>query len=165
MRSAHDFTSPLVGHRLAMGLLGACVAGVCLASPPARKSVAAPPAPALTATELEVAQLVHVGLLPCELGQSVRLDADPQSPGYFRLQLHREVFRMRPVESRTGAIRLEDSARGAVWIQLGNKSMLMSQKQGRRLADECASDQQRTVAQALKSSPVTSLFDPLPQGQ
>ena len=44
---------------------------------------------------------------------------------------------MHPVESRTGAIRLEDPKRGAMWLQLGNKSMLMSQKLGQRLADEC----------------------------
>ena len=49
---------------------------------------------------------------------------------------------MHPVESRTGAIRLEDPKRGAMWLQLGNKSMLMSQKLGQRLADECQSPEQ-----------------------
>lgn len=113
----------------------------------------------LTDAELNLAQIVQVGALACELGQTVRLDADPQSPGYFRLQLQKSVFRMRPVESRTGALRLEDRQQGVIWIQLANKSMLMSEKLGRRLADECASGEQRKVAQAMALNPQPSLLD------
>lgn len=129
---------------------------------PVRKAAAPAPEvvePALTEAELGVASAVHVGALSCELGQSVQLDADPKTPGYFRLQLQKMVFRMRPVESRTGAVRLEDAHQGAVWIQLANKSMLMSQKLGRRLADECANAVQRSVAQAMKLNPLPSLLD------
>ncbi len=68
-------------------------------------------------------------------------------------------FRMHPTESRTGAIRLEDPKRGAMWLQLANKSMLMSQKLGRRLADECQSPQQVEVADALKRNPQPSILD------
>jgi hypothetical protein len=71
-------------------------------------------------------------------------------------------FRMHPVESRTGAIRLEDPRAEAMWLQLGNKSMLMSQKMGRRLADECMSPAQAAVAEALKKNPIPSLLEPLP---
>ena len=59
--------------------------------------------------------------------------------GFFIVRTGVHRFRMHPVESRTGAIRLEDPERGAMWLQLGNKSMLMSQKLGQRLADECQS--------------------------
>ena len=38
---------------------------------------------------------------------------------------------------------LEDPKGGAMWLQLGNKSMLISQKQGLRLADECHGGQPR----------------------
>jgi hypothetical protein len=69
---------------------------------------------------------------------------------------------MHPVESRTGAIRLEDPKGGAMWLQLGNKSMLMSQKLGQRLADECMSPAQLTMAEALKKNPMPSLLEPLP---
>ncbi len=127
---------------------------------PAATAPQAPPAAPLTDAELEVASAVHVGALGCELGQSVNVDPDPAAPGHFRLQLHKAVYRMRPVESRTGAVRLEDEAQGAVWIQLANKSMLMSQKLGRRLADECAGTVQRGVAQAMKLNPLPSLLDP-----
>lgn len=127
---------------------------------PAR-AVPVPAAPvALSAAEWEVAGAVHTGLLACELGQSVRVEPDATAPGHFRVQMQRSVYRMRPVESLTGAVRLEDDAQGAVWIQLANKSMLMSQRLGRRLADECAGTQQRSVAQAMKLNPLPSLLDP-----
>ena len=67
---------------------------------------------------------------------------------------------MHPVESRTGAIRLEDPERGAMWLQLGNKSMLMSQKLGQRLADECQSPDQITFAEAMKSRPPVNILEP-----
>lgn len=128
---------------------GAAVAA--LASPSSR--VAAP----LSEAEQAIAANVHVGELPCELGQKVSLRADPDAPGYFRMSLKGERFHMRPVQSSTGAVRLEDAAQGAVWIQLANKSMLMSQKQGRRLADECASPEQQAAAVALKANPINLL--------
>ncbi len=113
--------------------------------------------------ELEVAKRVHVGSLPCELGASVTI-TPLKREGLFRVQHGRDRFMMHPVESRTGAIRLEDQKKGAVWIQLGNKSMLMSQKLGLRLADECQSPAQLTVAEQLKKNPAPSLLEPLPTG-
>jgi hypothetical protein len=72
---------------------------------------------------------------------------------------------MHPVESRTGAIRLEDPKRGAMWLQLGNKSMLMSQKLGQRLADECQSPEQITYAEKIKANPPPSILDSTPGPQ
>ena len=71
-------------------------------------------------------------------------------------------FRMFPVPTSTGAIRLEDQKAGAVWLQLANKSMLMSQKLGIRLADECTTPTQLEVAQNLKLNPPASILDALP---
>ena len=59
----------------------------------------------------------------------------------------------------TGAVRLEDQHAGAVWIQIANKSMLMNQKLGQRMADECMSPQQFTVAEGFKKNPPPSLLD------
>ncbi len=118
---------------------------------------------ALTPEELAVADRVHVGQLPCELGESVTLTADPASPGYFDVQLRKLKFRMFPVATTTGAIRLEDKKSGAVWLQLGNKSMLMNARLGQRLADECMSPQQAQVAAALKLAPPIGLLDSVPQ--
>jgi len=117
---------------------------------------------ALTPGELAIAERVHVGRLPCELGNWVTLSADPKAPGYFNVQLNMIKLRMFPVETATGAIRLEDHTAGAVWLQLSNKSMLMSQKLGKRLADECMSPVQLAVAEGLKLKPAASILEPAP---
>lgn len=139
-----------------LGAVGA--AGV--AGGAALASMSSRPAAPLSDAEQAIAANVHVGELPCELGQKVSLRADPNAPGYFHMSLKGERFHMRPVQSSTGAVRLEDTAQGAVWIQLANKSMLMSQKQGRRLADECASPEQQAAAVALKANPINLLDGP-----
>jgi hypothetical protein len=66
---------------------------------------------------------------------------------------------MFPVETTTGAIRLEDRKAGAVWLQLANKSMLMNQKLGQRLADACVSPEQAIVAESLSRSTAPSVLD------
>lgn len=115
---------------------------------------------ALTPEQLAIAESVHTGTLPCELGAQVELTKDAASPGYFNLTGKGFRYRLHPVQTSTGAVRLEDPQDGAVWIQLANKSMLMDQKHGRRLADECASPAQVAVAEALKKNPPPSLLDP-----
>lgn len=117
---------------------------------------------ALTPEQLAIAESVHTGTLPCELGAQVELTQDAASPGYFNLSGKGFRYRLHPVQTSTGAVRLEDPRDGAVWIQLANKSMLMDQKHGRRLADECASPAQVAVAEALKKNPPPSLLDPQP---
>lgn len=117
----------------------------------------------LSEADLAVAQRVHMGAIACELGASVDITPSKR-PGFFVLQLkntRNTRFFMHPVESRTGAIRLEDPKRGAMWLQLGNKSMLMSQKLGVRLADECKSADQVTVAEEMKRNPPRSILEPL----
>ena len=117
---------------------------------------------ALTPTELAIAERVFQGRLPCELGAFVTLTADANSPGYFDVSTKNQKYRMFPVETSTGAIRLEDRQAGAVWLQLANKSMLMSQKLGQRLADECKNPDQAVVAEMLIRQPPPSLLEPLP---
>jgi len=119
------------------------------------------PAQTLTPADLEVAKLVHVGEISCELGATVHITPHKRE-GFFVVRTGIQRFRMHPVESKTGAIRLEDPVAQAMWLQLGNKSMLMSQKMGRRLADECMSPAQAAVAEALKTNPMPSLLEPLP---
>ncbi|HYD74771.1 hypothetical protein [Ramlibacter sp.] len=117
----------------------------------------------LSEEDLEVAKQVYVGEMPCELGATVRVRAARRA-GLFVVSTKGHRFLMHPVQSRTGAIRLEDGKRGAMWLQLGNKSMLMSQKLGQRLADECQSPEQVTYAEELKRNPRPSILEPLPAG-
>jgi len=127
------------------------------ARPMASESVAA--AAVLTPAELAIAQRVHVGKLPCELGASVTLAADPHAPGYFQVQLGKLKFHMAPVETTTGAIRLEDRKAGTVWLQLANKSMLLNHKLGQRLADACMNPAQLLVADVMEKNPTPSVLD------
>ena len=113
----------------------------------------------LSVADLAMAERVFVGTIPCELGAFVTLTPSKRRPGFFVVQTGKMRFNMHPVESRTGAIRIEDPKRGAMWLQLGNKSMLMSQKTGQRLADECASPEQVTLADELKKNPRPGLLD------
>ena len=115
----------------------------------------------LSQADLEVAKKIFVGDIPCELGAVVKI-TPMKREGLFMVSTKGYRFAMHPVESRTGAIRLEDPKRGAMWLQLGNKSMLMSQKLGQRLADECQAPAQATLAEEMKNKPAVSLFESAP---
>lgn len=116
----------------------------------------------LTQQELSIAEQVHVGHIPCELGASVNVTADANAPGHFHVDGKGFKYHMAPVATTTGTVRLEDQKAGAVWLQIANKSMLMDQKRGQRLADECMSPAQYQVAQAIKKNPPPSVLDALP---
>ncbi len=113
----------------------------------------------LSEADLAVASHVFTGKVQCELGADVTVTADEKHPGFFSVSTKNVRYRMHPVESRTGAIRLEDPKAGAMWLQISNKSMLMNQKQGLRLADECQTTAQMAVAEEMKKNPPKSLFE------
>jgi hypothetical protein len=137
---------------------------------PAVPAVTSAPGPAHAATDLASEQMaiserVHQGQLPCELGATVRVEADAARPGYFHVLGKGFRYHMHPVRTSTGAIRLEDAKAGAVWLQLANKSMLMDQTKGRRVADECAHPDQVAYAKGMKTNPPPSLFDTTGMGR
>lgn len=113
----------------------------------------------LNEADLAVAQRVYTGKIQCELGADVTITADEKRAGFFTVATKGARYRMHPVESRTGAIRLEDPRAGAMWLQIANKSMLMNQKEGLRLADECQAPAQLAFADEMKKNPPKSLFE------
>jgi hypothetical protein len=117
---------------------------------------------ALSPEELAIAQKVLTGRIACELGAFVNVTADAATPGRFVIEGKGFKYQMTPVVTSTGTVRLEDAKGGAVWLQIANKSMLMNQKLGQRLADECMSSEQTLVAEAIKKNPPPSVFEPLP---
>lgn len=121
-----------------------------------------PKAVLLTEEQMALVGSVTTGQLPCELAQRVSVRSHPVWQGHFDVQAGSQKFVMVPVATTTGAVRLEDAARGAVWLQLANKSMLMDQRNGRRLADACMSPVQEAVALALQQNPGTHLLDSVP---
>ncbi|MBS7780163.1 hypothetical protein [Acidovorax sp. CCYZU-2555] len=114
---------------------------------------------ALTPDELAIADRVHTGRIACELGAHVNVNKHQQHAGHFQVDGKGFKYEMVPVATSTGTVRLEDKAAGAVWLQIANKSMLMNQKLGQRLADECMSPEQFQVAEAIKKNPPPSVFD------
>ena len=65
----------------------------------------------LNEADLAVAQRVYTGKIQCELGADVTITADDKKAGFFTVSTKGARYRMHPVESRTGAIRLEDRRR------------------------------------------------------
>jgi len=109
--------------------------------------------------QMDIANRVLVGKINCELSVVVAMTHDTHSPGRFFLDMGKKRYAMLPVLTSTGAVRLEEESSGAVWLQLGNKSMLMNQKEGKRLADDCRNPDQLLVAQALERNPQPGLLD------
>lgn len=144
----------------ALGALADPASAVLLPTNPSHS-----PIPLGMTPELAIAQHIHQGLMRCELGSSVRVEADASRPGYFNVHGKGFRYRMFPVPTSTGALRLEDKKAGAVWLQLANKSMLMDQKKGRRMADECAHPDQVAFVQATQNQPPTDLFDTAGMGR
>ncbi len=153
---------------LALALAFPAVAADKVASKPAAKTTHAPAKhtepkvlePVVVSPEqMAIANKVLVGKINCELGAVVVMTNDEHSPGRFFLDAGNKRYAMLPVITSTGAVRLEEESSGAVWLQLGNKSMLMNQKEGKRLADECMNPDQLLVAQALERNPQPGLLD------
>jgi hypothetical protein len=119
---------------------------------------AQPPA-ALSSEQLAIADKVLLGTSQCEFSVVVTMRADARTAGRFVLEAARKRYLLDPVVTSTGAVRLEEVSSGAVWLQLANKSMLMNQKLGQRIADDCMNPQQQLVAQALLRTPATHLLD------
>ena len=125
---------------------------------PSRKTAAAQPAPppteTLTPAELETAKRIYVGNIPCELGAHLLVASDTTHPGFFNISAGKRAYYMHPVESRTGTVRMEDEKNQGVFFQLSNKSMLMDQKAGQRVVDECQSPEQAVFTAQMKEHPL-----------
>ncbi len=119
-----------------------------------KKEKAAPAAKALpeaNAEQLDAFKRAHVGEYQCELGQSLTVSAHT-TPGYLQVGFKQYKFTMKPVLSSTGAIRLEDVSGRTLMVQIANKSMLLDNKVGQRLVDECVHPDQRSAADAVKAA-------------
>jgi hypothetical protein len=166
--SMSQFVSKFAVMCLFFGSTMAAVPDAAQSSSSNRKSLkktSSKPAPLvleeLSAGHLAVAEKVVLGTVSCELGAKVHVKPDT-SPGRFIVDLGRQSFRMEPTLTTTGAVRLEDPSNGAVWLQLGNKSMLLNTRLGRRLADSCVNTQQGVVASAMEQTKSPGLLDELP---
>jgi hypothetical protein len=108
---------------------------------------------------LSIAAKVHTGALVCEDRKMIMLWPDTVLPGRFILKMNKRVYRLSPVPTASGAVRLEDDETGAVWIQTSEKSMLMDSVRSQRLADECQSPAQKTAAKHIPASARPDLLE------
>lgn len=113
----------------------------------------------LTPAQEAIVPHVYTGQQACEAGVSVTLTADTNTSGYFNVVVKNRTYHMYPVVTLSGAVRLEDPKEGAIWLQMTNKSMMMNQKSGSRLADDCINAAQAAVALAMKNNATPGLLD------
>jgi hypothetical protein len=126
------------------------------AAPAAAAAVAAKP---LTEEQVSIAQIVTTGRIACADGQSVTITADPKINGAFDVMFGRTKYDVVPMPTKSGAVRLEDTKTGIVFMQLANKSMLFNERQGKRLADDCISPAQQVVADQMKANPTAGVLE------
>ncbi len=118
-------------------------------------AAAAAPEPVIAAADagqLDAAREVMLGDSNCEFGQRINVANSDKHAGYMDLSFKNRNFLMKPVLSSTGALRLEDVRAETLLIQIGNKTMLMNQKTGQRLVDNCIHPQHQAVASTQGSS-------------
>ena len=94
----------------------------------------------------------------CDDGKQITVALDPRLADRFHLTLGKKRYHMHVEPTDTGVVKLSDSAEGVIWLQLGNKSMLMNERAGKRLADNCTSEPQRRLVELMKDKPVQQLF-------
>jgi hypothetical protein len=110
----------------------------------------------LTPGQMEAATRVFVGDADCEFKQVVSVRPVAGKPGHFELMHKKAKYQLVPQETTTGAVRLEDSKSGVVWIQIPAKSMLLNAKLGQRVVDSCMHAEQR--AEAAQGAPASNSF-------
>lgn len=113
----------------------------------------------LTPAQTAIVPNVYTGPQACEAGVSVTLTPDADGSGYFNVTVKSRTYHMYPVVTLSGAVRLEDPREGAIWLQMTNKSMMMNQKTGSRLADDCINPAQAAVALAMKKNGTPGILD------
>ena len=101
---------------------------------------------------------MYTGVSQCEFNTNVTITPSVISPNQFTVVSGRRTFTMDRVPTTTGVVRLEDKVQGVTWLQLGNKSMLMDQRRGERLADNCQDAQQKLRDEELKKAPQAPAF-------
>ena len=152
---------------LALGLAGAAHAQ-STAPAPAKATIASKPATSrevlaneakglalatdttetIDTNRLGVAARVLTGTAECEFNLRVEVNPLPDKPGYFQVRFKNANYLMVPEETTTGAVKLQERRSGVIWLQIPTKSMLLDEREGRRLVDACTLAEQRAAVAA-----------------
>jgi hypothetical protein len=102
---------------------------------------------------------VYTGRIACESNVFVSVIADKKNSHHFDVSIGKLHYKTERVATDSGAIRLEDKTHGIVWLQMSNKSMLLDEKEGKRLANNCRNAAQTAVEKTLSKSTSPTLLD------
>lgn len=97
--------------------------------------------------QLLAASLVFYGDHGCDGDRSLHVAESSQHAGYIDVSTSTGQWTMKPVQSASGALRLEDVRQVTLLVQISTKSMLLDTESGRRLLDNCVSAPQRLSRQ------------------
>jgi hypothetical protein len=148
---------------LAMALPGVCAAQTAPSKRPAAKPAAVPPA---SDEQLAAADAVLYGDYVCAAGPGLSVTRELKYPGYVNVRFNRLTYLSRPLQSPTGAVRIEDVKGRGLVVQIASKSMLLDTRTGRRLADDCVHERQREAhdkAAAAAAAPASEAAVSPPQ--
>jgi hypothetical protein len=138
-------------------------------APPKRAANTPPPTtaeemanlPAADEEQRQASTLVHYGKYVCDEKFEVFVEKNPIFDGYVDVRYKRDVWVMKPVASRTGAVRLEDMRGKVLLVQIPFKSMLLNTQTGQRIVDSCQHDMQRDAETQSKSEPASAKAAPM----
>jgi hypothetical protein len=99
----------------------------------------------------QAATLVHYGKYVCDEKFEVFIERNPVFDGYVDVRYKKDVWVMKPVASKTGAVRLEDMRGKVLLVQIPFKSMLLNTQTGQRIVDSCQHDVQRDAETQSKN--------------
>lgn len=104
--------------------------------------------PVADAEQQLAASQVFLGDYSCDGGHGLNVAESTRNPGYLEVRTGQKHWTMKPVQSVTGALRLEDVRQITLLVQISTKSMLLDTDSGKRLLDNCISAPQRLSHQA-----------------
>ena len=81
----------------------------------------------------------------CELGNKLTIYRNADDDKHIALRWIKRLYRLRRVDTSTGAHRFENRKYGLVWINIPAKGMLLDSIKGNQLANECKSPEQMAI--------------------
>ncbi len=75
---------------------------------------------------------------------------------HYEINIGKAKYQAMRVATESGAVKLEDKHHGIVWLQMSNKSMLFDEKNSKRLATDCRTEEQKVVQKAM-DAPATAV--------
>lgn len=116
------------------------------ATKPAAKPAAKPAKalPAATPEQITAADRALKGSYDCSDNLKLMVANTSNAQGYVDVTAGKSKYTMKPIITSTGALRMEDVGGRMLLLQIANKSMLMDQKEGRRVADNCVHPSQKS---------------------